>query len=139
MKKLIGAVSCVCALFLSEMAAAAGLPDGWTKMESNYVTTYVRMSPRGLVTSVVIPSDGMSAAETAHELFKKSNCKIMSSSSVQELFCHDSPGKTINFISQVSPDSLNLLMIPCGDNDYAACLDNVAEILNFLNPDLNSR
>ena len=139
MKKLIGAVSCVCALFLSEMAAAAGLPDGWTKMESNYVTTYVRMSPRGLVTSVVIPSDGMSAAETAHELVKKSNCKIMSSSSVQELLCNDSEGETINFISQESPDSLNMLFIPCGDNDYVACRANVAEILNFLNPNLNSR
>jgi len=139
MKKLIGAVSCVCALFLSEMVAAAGLPDGWTKMESNYVTTYINMSSRGLVTSVVIPSDGKSAAEAAQDMVKRSNCKIMSSSSVQELLCSDSKGKTINLISQEGSDGLNILFIPCGDNDYATCRADVAEILNFLTQDLNSR
>lgn len=141
MNKVVMMAVLALAMAFSEMATALDLPAGLTMIDLKGTKFIVKKSSGVALTGNVIPSQGMSVAETAQDMVKESNCKILSSSSVIELLCQDNSGssKSINLISQSDPDHLNHIYIRCGEIDTATCRADGAEILNSLGSVLNGR
>ena len=142
MNKVVMMAVLALAMAFSEMAAALDLPAGLTMIDLKGTKFIVKKSSGVALTGNVIPSQGMSVAETAQDMVKESNCKILSSSSVViELLCQDNSGssKSINLISQADPDHINHIYIRCGEIDIATCRADGSEILNSLGSALNGR
>jgi hypothetical protein len=141
MNKIIMLAGSVLAVIFSEITLALNLPEDLTMIDLKGTKFIVKKSSGVALTGIVIPSKGMSAAETAQDIVKESNCKILSSSSVIELLCQDNSGssKSINLISQADPDHINHIYIRCGEIDIATCRADGSEILNSLGSALNGR
>lgn len=142
MNKVVMMAVLALAMAFSEMAAALDLPAGLTMIDLKGTKFIVKKSSGVALTGNVIPSQGMSAAETAQDMVKESNCKILSSSSVViELLCQDNSGssKSINLISQADPDHLTYIYIRCGEIDTATCRTDGAEIVNSVGAALRGR
>ena len=142
MNKIIMLAGSVLAVIFSEITLALNLPEDLTMIDLKGTKFIVKKSSGVALTGIVIPSKGMSAAETAQDIVKESNCKILSSSSVViELLCQDNSGssKSINLISQADPDHINHIYIRCGEIDIATCRADGSEILNSLGSALNGR
>lgn len=142
MNKVVMMAVLALAMAFSEMAAALDLPAGLTMIDLKGTKFIVKKSSGVALTGIVIPSKGMSAAETAQDIVKESNCKILSSSSVViELLCQDNSGssKSINLISQADPDHLTYIYIRCGEIDTATCRTDGAEIVNSVGAALRGR
>ena len=133
MNKIIMLAGSVLAVIFSEITLALNLPEDLTMIDLKGTKFIVKKSSGVALTGNVIPSQGMSVAETAQDMVKESNCKILSSSSVViELLCQDNSGssKSINLISQADPDHLTYIYIRCGEIDTATCRTDGAEIVN---------
>lgn len=142
MNKVVMMAVLALAMAFSEMAAALDLPAGLTMIDLKGTKFIVKKSSGVALTGNVIPSQGMSVAETAQDMVKESNCKILSSSSVViELLCQDNSGssKSINLISQADPDHLTYIYIRCGEIDTATCRTDGAEIVNSVGTALRGR
>ena len=142
MNKVVMMAVLALAMAFSEMAAALDLPAGLTMIDLKGTKFIVKKSSGVALTGNVIPSQGMSVAETAQDMVKESNCKILSSSSVViELLCQDNSGssKSINLISQADPDHLTYIYIRCGEIDTATCRTDGAEIVNSVGAPLRGR
>lgn len=142
MNKVVMMAVLALAMAFSEMAAALDLPAGLTMIDLKGTKFIVKKSSGVALTGNVIPSQGMSVAETAQDMVKESNCKILSSSSVViDLLCQDNSGssKSINLISQADPDHLTYIYIRCGEIDTATCRTDGAEIVNSVGAALRGR
>lgn len=146
MNKMIMLATSALSMFFSEMTLALdlmnlNLPEDLTMIDIKGTKFIVKKSSGVALTGIVLPSQGMSAAETAQDMVKESNCKILSSSSVIELLCQDNSGssKSINLISQADPDHLNFIYIRCGEIDTATCRTDGAEIVNSMGAALRGR
>lgn len=127
MKKLIGAVSCLCLLFLSEMTQAADLPEGWTKWETNHITAYSKMS-----------SGVMLTIKKLHE-----DVQTITNRMVQNGF-FEAPYHLIGTKTLINRDTI-IELVPLGDNetegyltfcldaDFKTCLSDFTEFVTFMN------
>lgn len=127
MKKLIGAVSCLCSLFLSEMTAAADLPEGWTKMETNHLTAYSKMSSGVMLIIKKFPED----------------VQTITNRMVQNGFI-EAPYHLIGTKTLISRDNI-IELVPlganetegyltlCTDTDFKTCVSDFTEFVTFMN------
>ncbi len=128
MKKLIGAVSCICVLCLSEIAAAADLPDGWTKMETNHVTAYSKMSSGVMLIIKKLPED----------------VQTITNRMVQKSGFFEAPYHLIGTKTLINRDTI-IELVPLGDNesevyltfcldaDFKTCVSDFTEFVTFMN------
>lgn len=126
MKKLIGALSCLCSLILSEMTVAADLPEGWAKMETNRVIAYSKMSSGVMLIIKKFPE----------------NVQTITNRMVQNGF-FEAPYHLIGTKTLINRETI-IELVPLGDNetkgyltfcsdaDFETCVSDFTEFVTFM-------